>query len=158
MTDSSTYRIKLANPIVVLLIGLVISAVSAINVFFPDALHAGTGIGRTAKRLAPLFIPGGLAMVAQSLVRIRRGVLKVDGSAIHSPFHWSMARGTTPWSNVEAIEPVGAPYGSKRGLRVRVKDGPGTVIPLNLLEEGEQLEKDLRQRLADQQGPSPHDE
>ncbi len=61
-------------------------------------------------------------------------------------------------SDVDAIEPIGAPYGSKRGLRIRAKEGPGTVIPLNLLEDGEQLEKDLRQRLADQQGPSPHDE
>ncbi|MCP4306094.1 MAG: hypothetical protein GY788_14690 [bacterium] len=157
MTDSSTYRIKLSNPIVVLTIGLAIAAVGTVDVFFPDVLDARTGIGRTAQRLAPLFIPGGLVMVAQSLVRIRRRVLKVDGSAIHSPFHWSMARGTVPWSNVLAIEPVGAPYGSKRGLRVRAREGPGTVIPLNLLEDGEQLEEDLRKRLADQQGPSPHD-
>jgi hypothetical protein len=157
MTDVSTYRIKLVNPLVVLMIGLVMAAVGIVDIFFPDALHAGTGIARTAKRLAPLFIPGGLAMVVQSIVRIRRGSLKVDGSGIYSPFHLSMARGTVLWPDVQAIEPVGALYGNKRGVRVRVKGGPGIVIPADLLEEGEQLEEDLRRRLARQRGNPPPD-
>lgn len=157
MTDSSTYRIKLVNPLVVLMIGLAIAAVSTVNVFFPDALHAGTGIARTAKRLAPLFIPGGLAMAAQSIVRLRRGSLRVDGVGIHSPFHLTLARGTVRWSDVVSIEPARALYGNSRGVRVRVKQGPGIAIPSDLLENGEQLEEDLRRRLARQQGDDSPD-
>ncbi len=128
-----------------------------VGVLYPDAMEARTGIGRMGKRLAPVMIPVGLAYVVQSIVRIWRGALKVDGSGIYSPFYWSMARGTVQWSDVRALEPVGAPYGNKRGVRVRAKEGRGIVIPSNLLECGEQLEEDLRRRLAGQQSHSPPD-
>jgi hypothetical protein len=148
MADSSIYRVKLKNPIVTLMIGLAIAALGTGNVLLPDALEAGTGIARTGKRLAPLMIPVGSGMAGQSIVRLRRGALKVDGVGIHSPFHLSVARGTVQWSDVEAIELVGALYGTHRGLRIRAKVGSGIVIPIDLLEGGVQLEENLRRRLG----------
>lgn len=145
---SSVYRLKLRAQVVNLLIGIGIAAGAIVVLVGRDEFTPGTGIARLAETLAPLIVPLGLVFGAQSILRMRRRALVVDDSGIHSPFTWTRSAGEVAWRDIESIERVPAPYGGRKGLRIHRKGARGPVIPLDSIENGENLEDNLLRRLA----------